>query len=112
MEKGINMTKFTKDGFDFHGGYLTFNRKFVARFKYGRGDRGTFQTFLIKNFTVEEYFSRLEAGEAPLKIVESKGYILPHIKKWLKEGGYTVDRAGYDRYIKDRVAAVSHQRVG
>lgn len=107
----MNMTKFEKTGFDLYGGYLTYNRQFVARFKYQRGGAGSFKTFLIKNFTVEEYFARLEAGESPLKIVESKGFILPHIKKWLKQGGYEVSRAGFDQYIKDQIARTSHQRA-
>jgi hypothetical protein len=74
--------------------------KFVARFK--RGGRGPFLTFLIKNFTVEEYFSRLDAGEAPLTILQSKGYLQPHIKKWLKEGGYEVSPAGFEQMVKNQ----------
>jgi hypothetical protein len=75
--------------------------KFVARFK--RGGRGPFITFLIKNFTVEEYFSRLDGGEAPLMILESKGYIQSHIKRWLKEGGYAVNQAGYAKFRADQL---------
>ena len=94
------MTKFVKDKFT-PGETATYNGKFVARFK--RGGRGSFLTFLCKNFTVEEYFSRLDGGEMPLKILESKGYILPHIKKWLKEGGYPVTPAGYQNFRAARV---------
>ncbi len=96
------MTKFVKNEFT-QGETATYNGKFVARFK--RGGRGSFLTFLCKNFTVEEYFSRLDAGEPPLKILESKGYILPHIKKWLKEGGYPVTPAGYQNFLAARLAA-------
>jgi len=46
----------------------------------------------------------LEGGEAPLKIVESKGYLLPHIKKYLKQNGYEVSKAGFDKYIQEQVA--------
>lgn len=106
------MTKFVKD--QFHGTeYVEYfldsgpcswdRRKFVARFK--RGGKVSFISFLIKNFTVEEYFSRLDGGEAPLKILESKGYLLPHIKKWLKEGGYEITKAGFDQMIQDQIAA-------
>lgn len=98
------MTKFIKSEFT-PGGYVMYQGKFVARFKYNQSERGSFLTFLCKNFTVEEYFSRLEAGESPLKILESKGYLLPHIKKWLKEGGYTVDQAGFRQFIQDQVSA-------
>jgi hypothetical protein len=59
---------------------------------------------LTKNFTVEEYFARLEAGESPLTILQSKGYLLPHIKKWLKEEGYEVSLAGFKKYIEDGIA--------
>ena len=94
------MTKFVKDKFT-PGETATYNGKFVARFK--RGGRGSFLTFLCKNFTVEEYFSRLDGGEPPLTILESKGYILPHIKKYLKEGGYPVTLAGYRNFLAARV---------
>ncbi len=98
------MTKFVKSEFS-PGEYAHYNGKFVARFK--RGHRGSFLTFLCKNFTVEEYFSRLDADESPLLILESKGYILPHIKRWLKQGGYTVDTAGYEQFRKDQSAKLS-----
>ena len=130
------MTKFVKERFRKDGAYLTYlldesspyynpgvaginsgekcRGKFVARFKYQRSAAGTFQTFLIKNFTVEEYFDRMAAGEAPLTILESKGYILPHIKKWLKEGGYPVTQAGYKQYLNDTIAqsAARFAKVG
>ena len=123
------MTKFVKERFRKDGAYLMYrldesssyyepsekyHGKFVARFKYQRSAAGTFQTFLIKNFTVEEYFDRMAAGEAPLTILESKGYILPHIKKWLKEGGYPVTREGYNQYLNDTIAqsAARFAKVG
>jgi hypothetical protein len=85
-------TSFKRELFSFHGGYLCYHAdakvvnghpindiatsRFVARFKYGRGSKARFLTFLIKNFTVEEYFARLEdGGEAPALILESKGYV-------------------------------------
>ena len=67
------MTKFTKknlldDGMYVHycpDGFRTLykDRKFVARFKYMKRNLGPFCTFLRKNFTVEEYFARLDAGD-------------------------------------------------
>ncbi|HIE84026.1 MAG TPA: hypothetical protein EYQ00_09375 [Dehalococcoidia bacterium] len=96
------MTAFTKQNLIKEGKYLTYmphgyntphaDRKFVARFKVA--GVGSFATCLRKNFTVEEYFARMEAGESPLPIAESKGYILPHIKKWMKKAGYPVTPAG------------------
>jgi len=76
---------------------------FIARFKYQRGGMASFQNFLIKNFTVEEYISRQEAGEAPMQIAESKGYLLPHIKKMLKRRGYEVTPQGFAQMISDQI---------
>jgi len=106
------MSKFVKEDFNYSGGYLTyigdqgqFNeyyqepchptrlgmRKdaFVARFKYGGGS-AHFKAFLIKNFTVEEYFgltSRKAIGGqdlAPLTALETKGYLSPNARKSIK----------------------------
>jgi hypothetical protein len=102
------MTKFVKESF--HGGeYVHYvmpdgTWKFVARFKYAKSSRPSFLTFLTKNFTVEEYFSRLEKNEAPLDIARSKGFIQPHIKKHLKELGYPVTPAGFEQLVQDNVA--------
>jgi hypothetical protein len=108
-------TPFTKENLIKDGEYLYYvppgcgpysdASKFVARFKYGRGGMGTFATFLRKNFTVEEFFAEMDKGTGPLAILEAKGYILPHIKKWLREGGYPVTRAGYDQLLADEIAA-------
>jgi len=105
------MAAFTKDTLLNAGGYIMYaplghmtphtDRKFVARFKDGRSGAASFVTFLIKNFTVEEYFAQIDAGVPPLKILEIRGYLLPHIKKWLKAGGYSVDPNGYNQYITD-----------
>ena len=101
------MTKFSKDSFS-GTEYVNYTTggvsKFVARFKYVRGTKASFLTFLTKNFTVEEYFGRLEKGEAPLEIVGSKGFIQPHIKKMLKAQGYPVNSAGFEQLVQDNVA--------
>ena len=91
------------------GGYVMFyppqgSPIFVARFKY-RSPAGSFMTILRKKFTVEEYFTRLDAGETPIDIAESKGYLQPHIKRELKRKGYPITKAGFNRLIKDQVAA-------
>lgn len=105
------MTKFTKTNLTKSGDYLNYrpeggnicDEKFVARFKYGRSGMASFATFLRKNFTVEEYFARLDADESPLAIVESKGYMLPHIKKWLRDGGYPVTKVGFNLFIQNQM---------
>lgn len=101
------MTMFQKDLFESSGEYITYfaggeRSKVVARFKYQKNGKAPFINCLIKNFTVEEYFSRMEAGEAPLKIAESKGFLLPHIKKLLKSAGYPTTPAGFNQYMNDK----------
>ena len=104
------MTRFTKENLVKEGKYLFYqpaggtygDRKFVARFR--TAGVGSFATCLRKNFTVEEYFGRRDAGESPLPIAQSKGYLLPHIKKWLKQGGYPVNKAGREQMLADQVA--------
>jgi len=106
------MTRFTKENILKDGKYLFFcpngydtlykDRKFICRFR--TAGVGTFATHLRKNWTVEAYFAEIDAGVAPLKIVKKTGYILPHIKKWLKAGGYPVSTAGYNQYMADEIA--------
>ena len=47
---------------------------FVARFKHVPTRRTKFVAFLIKNFTVEEYFDALAFGESPLGAAMQKGF--------------------------------------
>lgn len=94
------MTKFVKSEFT-PGEYAIYGGKFVARFK--RGGRGSFLTFLCKNFTVEEYFSRLDAGEPPLKILESKGYVSPRVQKLLTSIGLPPTLKGKEQYIMSQI---------
>lgn len=81
------MTKFEKAGFNFDGMYLTYgeDRRFVARFK--RGGMASFKSFLVKNFTVEQYFYFTETlRHPPLTVLELKGYVSPAMKKAIKLG--------------------------
>ena len=99
------MTKFTKENLIDDGMYVHYcpdglrtvyaDRKFVARFKHMKRNLKPFCTFLRKNFTVEEYFARLDAGENPAPILESKGYIASHIKAWMRKSGFPTTPAGY-----------------
>ena len=93
------MTQFIKAQFQVDGAYVRYDNKFVARFKHQRNAKGSFITFLVKNFTVEEYFAAMASGLAPLQVVEPKGYILPHIKKWLKEAKLPQTREGYAMFM-------------
>lgn len=67
------MNTFKKDNFKFEGGYLTYNKKFVARFKYTRLQKSYFVNVLIKYFEIDEYFKMLNSGITPSKILQSKG---------------------------------------
>jgi len=95
--------EFKRENFYYSGGYLTYDNKFVARFKYSASDKASFTTFLIKNFTVEEYFNKLE-NESPLIILKSKGYISNSIKRMLKANGYPVTLEGEKQHMKDQIA--------
>ncbi len=104
------MTAFTKENLDYFGGYITvrFNGKdeFIARLRYGQvTSKGPMMTLLRKHFTVEEYLARHEAGEAPLTIMESKGFVLSHIKKWLKAAGFPQTQEGYKSWRAAKQAA-------
>lgn len=94
------MARFNKAEFEFDGMYLTYNGEFVARFKYVRGNAGPFRTFLIKHFTQEEYFARHRAGESPLEILQSKGYISAHIRQWLRDAGLPQTEEGYKEFLR------------
>jgi hypothetical protein len=98
------MTKFSNENLIDSNGWLSYGpeRKFVANFSKRGGGKATFIKFLIKNFTVEEYFEMYNSGMAPLRIVQTKGYLLPHIKTWLKRDGYEVSKAGFDKYVSDK----------
>jgi hypothetical protein len=96
--------KFDRELFHQDSMYVMYDGRFVARFKYQKSGMGSFISFLRKHFTVEEYFSRMDAGEAPLTILESKGYILPHIRRILKQHGYDPTREGFKQYLFDQRA--------
>lgn len=107
--------KFTKETLINRGGYVMWAKdgkwetpyadwKFVARFRGGRGGGGvrSFMTHVIKNWTVEDYFAAMDAGQTPLEIVKTTGYLLPHIKRWLKDDGYPQTMAGYKAWCAAR----------
>ena len=95
------MAKFERESFRQDAMYVYYEGRFVARFKYKKSAIGSFIAFIRKNFTVEEYFGRLDAGEGPLTIAESKGYVLPHIRKWLRDRGYPETQEGFAQWRKD-----------
>lgn len=113
------MTKFNREDFNYHGGYLTYgsDRKFVARFKYAARDKARFVTFLIKNFSVEEYFAAREAADptnaygnpaGPATILAAKGYVSTTSRKQMKDKGYTTfTTATYRDYMEKHIFSSS-----
>lgn len=96
--------KFDRQQFNWDCMYLTYgpNRTFVARFK--NGGMSHFRSFLIKNFSVEEYFAQREANVAPLTILETKGYICQNVAKALKFAGYPATLEGKQQYLNYQMA--------
>ena len=83
------MTAFTKENILSDGMYVYYakdgirtpwnERKFIARFKHrGPVTKGKFLKSLMKNYTVEDYFSKMEAGLAPFNILEGDGHLIFH----------------------------------
>jgi hypothetical protein len=100
------MSTFHQSGFSFDGMYLVYNtvegeRKFVARFK--RGGMASFRNFLIKNFSIQEYFSMME-DHAPLEILATKGFVMPKTAKMLKKFGFEPNAAGQKAYLEAMMA--------
>lgn len=102
------MTAFVKSDFT-PGMYAMYQGKFVARFKHG--GRSDFLAFLVKNFTVEEYFARLEAGETPLNILESKGFVAARVKKLLKAAGFPQTVDGMQAYVASQMREYRAGRI-
>jgi hypothetical protein len=95
------MTNFNKSTFDMGYGsdrYLTYEGKFIARFKHANAASCSryFVRFLIANFTVEEYFDLREQPHpiakgvklAPSEVLATKGFIDFNTRKAMKRGGY------------------------
>tara|TARA_R110002020_G_scaffold12409_6_gene45525 strand:+ start:26683 stop:27012 length:330 start_codon:yes stop_codon:yes gene_type:complete len=109
------MTRFTKEnliqdtpGYVFHmpkkGTYH--GSTFIARFKHVKGNAGPFMTFLRKNFTVEEWTALIDSGMTPLKAAETKGFILQHIKRWLKKDGFPQTQEGLKAWEASRLPRI------
>jgi len=98
---------FIKENFSYSGGFLTYDdgvdRHFIARFKYVPKSSATkFMNFLIKNFTCEEYLERADQ-EAPLTILESKGYCSPEMARLAKRYGYPATLQGARKALIDQM---------
>jgi hypothetical protein len=101
------MSNFHQSGFNFDGMYLSYftvegERKFVARFKHG--GMASFRNFLIKNFSIQEYFAQLDADMSPLEILATKGFVMPRTAKILKKFGFEPTAAGQKAYIASIVS--------
>ena len=71
------MTKFDKSKFDYSAGWLTYEGKFVARFKYSSSPitKAQFVKELMK-YSVEEYFEATNngfpGGESPVGFLDAR----------------------------------------
>lgn len=83
------MTKFTKENILSDGQYVYYapqgimtpysERKFIARFKHrGPVTKSKFLAVLKKHYTVEDYFTKMDAGRAPLRVLEDDGLLTFH----------------------------------
>ena len=98
---------FIKENFSYSGGYLTYtddnDRHFIARFKYvPKSSAMKFKNFLIKHFSKEEYLKRVKT-EAPLTILESKGYCSPEMARLAKRYGYPATLQGARQALIDQM---------
>jgi hypothetical protein len=106
MKERETMTNelFNKNNFNFARGYLTYNGRFVARFKYRNAPltAGRMKQILVKNFTPSEYFKEIEEeGKTPGQVLKDRGlfsvdpntdtarigndkYVLSSDYKWVK----------------------------
>mgnify|MGYP006919310242 CR=1 FL=1 len=78
------MTKFEKSKFDYSAGWLSYDGKFVARFKYSRAPitKAQFVKELMK-YSVEEYF---EATDNSFTLRESPvGFLDARNQGWSKQ---------------------------
>ena len=100
-----NEVRFDRSQFHYSGGHLTYGDdwQFVARFKYSTRDKAKFISFLMKNFTVNEYFRRMKSGECPVEILESKGYVSTTVALILKREGFPVTQEGFHAYITQKI---------
>ena len=100
------MAAFTKENLHRDGDYVYYapngnkwdrkNHVHIARMRMGAA--GTFMTHLRKNWTVEDFFAQREMGKDSMEIVKMTGYLMPHIKRWLKEDGFPQTMAGYEAW--------------
>lgn len=90
------MTTFDKTKFKYDGLFLMYDNAFVARFK--RGGMSHFKSFLIENFSVEEYFQSMEKS-TPMQALEAKGYVSTNLKTLLKSNGFPPTQDGKHEYL-------------
>lgn len=116
-------TAFVDNNFSWDGMYLMYyvegrgeynlpigKADFIARFKYGRKPQKEWRRFLCKHFTVLD-FIRGADETSPLEMMERKGYVLPHIRKELKQRGYPVTPEGFKKMIADDIEARKAQEA-
>jgi len=68
--------------FSYHGGYLTYNNEFIARFKGISSGMGAFKRFLMEHYTPTEYLELLAMPHnSPMSIVQARGFMTKREKE-------------------------------
>jgi hypothetical protein len=71
------MTTFTKQNLVTRGESVFYNDRFVARFKHrGPVTKAKFLKALVKHYTPADYFAKMEAGAAPLRVMMNDGILV------------------------------------
>ena len=98
------MTNLNPDLMNVHGGYVTYDGKFLGRFKHGASTSAKpFANFVLKNFTVEEIDALVASdprGAPVYRAAEDRGFVLSHIKKWMKRDGFAPTRANFRAWFE------------
>jgi hypothetical protein len=75
MNNGDRQMKFERSGFEYHGGYLTYQGNFIARFKHrGAVKKSEYIKILCKHYTLEDWVEKLKSNP-PLTILHNDGYV-------------------------------------
>jgi hypothetical protein len=66
-------TPFVKENFNYSGGYLTYGKLFIARFKYGKSPitKAKFLKELLKSGITVEQYEEASKKQAPVTILDS-----------------------------------------
>jgi hypothetical protein len=109
------MTKFDKDFFEFDGERLLYwprglhrgKSKLIRKWdKWVPKPWKSWRNFIIKNFTVEEFFTKRPSLKGQMRRMHSKGFLEPQQKRQCTLAGYPNTPEGYSQMLVDQVYAL------